>query len=33
MYAGIVALSLMGLCLYFTVDWLERRIAPWQFTQ
>ena len=33
MYAGIVALSLMGLCLYFTVDWLEKRIAPWQFTQ
>ncbi len=33
MYAGIVALSLMGLILYFTVDWLERRIAPWQFTQ
>jgi NitT/TauT family transport system permease protein len=33
MYAGIVALSLMGFCLYFTVDWLERRIAPWQFTQ
>jgi ABC-type nitrate/sulfonate/bicarbonate transport system permease component len=29
MYAGIVALSLMGLGLYFTVDWLERRIAPW----
>jgi NitT/TauT family transport system permease protein len=33
MYAGIVALSLMGLCLYFSVDWLERRIAPWQFTR
>lgn len=31
MYAGIVALSLMGLGLYFTVDWLERRIAPWQY--
>ena len=30
MYAGIVALSLMGLGLYFTVDWLEKRIAPWQ---
>jgi ABC-type nitrate/sulfonate/bicarbonate transport system permease component len=33
MYAGIVALSVMGLGLYFTVDWLERRIAPWQFSQ
>ncbi|HEX7974543.1 MAG TPA: ABC transporter permease [Anaerolineales bacterium] len=31
MYAGIVALSLMGLGLYFLVDWLERRVAPWQF--
>ena len=30
MYAGIVALSLMGLCLYFFVDWLERRLCPWQ---
>jgi len=32
MYAGIVTLSLMGLVLYFTVDWLERRLCPWQFT-
>jgi ABC-type nitrate/sulfonate/bicarbonate transport system permease component len=31
MYAGIVVLSLMGLGLYFVVDWLERRVAPWQF--
>ena len=31
MYAGIVALSLMGLSLYFSVDWLERRATPWQF--
>jgi NitT/TauT family transport system permease protein len=31
MYAGIVAMSLLGLGLYFTVDWLERRICPWQF--
>lgn len=30
MYAGIVSLSLMGLGLYFAVDWLEHRIAPWQ---
>ena len=30
MYAGILALSLMGLGLYFTVDWLERRLCPWQ---
>ena len=32
MYAGIVALSLMGLSLYFSVDWLERRLCPWQYT-
>ncbi len=31
MYAGIVAMSLLGLGLYFTVDWLERRLSPWQF--
>jgi ABC-type nitrate/sulfonate/bicarbonate transport system permease component len=31
MYAGILALSLMGLSLYFGVDWLERRLCPWLF--
>lgn len=31
MYAGILALSLMGLGLYFLVDWLEHRLCPWQF--
>ena len=31
MYAGIVAMSLLGLGLYFSVDWLERRLCPWQF--
>jgi NitT/TauT family transport system permease protein len=31
MYAGIVALSLMGLSLYFSVDWLEHRLCPWQY--
>jgi NitT/TauT family transport system permease protein len=30
MYAGILALSLMGLGLYFGVDWLERWLCPWQ---
>ena len=33
MYAGIMALSLMGLGLYFAVDWLERILTPWQYTQ
>jgi NitT/TauT family transport system permease protein len=32
MYAGIIALSLMGFGLYFTVDWLEHRVAPWQYS-
>jgi len=31
MYAGIIAMSLLGLGLYFTVDWLERRLCPWKF--
>ncbi len=33
MYAGIIAMSLLGLGLYFTVDWLERHLAPWQFVE
>lgn len=31
MYAGVLAMSLLGLGLYFTVDWLHRRLCPWQF--
>ncbi|MGH2625942.1 MAG: ABC transporter permease, partial [Anaerolineales bacterium] len=31
MYAGIVAMSLLGLGLYFIVDGLHRRLCPWQF--
>ncbi len=30
MYAGIIVMSLMGLGLYFGVDWLERRLVRWQ---
>lgn len=30
MYAGVVAMSLLGLSLYFSVDWLERRWCTWQ---
>lgn len=33
MYAGIVVLSSMGLGLYFSVDWLEQRLCPWQNTR
>lgn len=32
MYAGVLAMSLLGLGLYFAVDWLHRRLCPWQFT-
>ena len=31
MYAGVLAMSLLGLGLYFTIDWLERKLCPWQF--
>ncbi len=31
MYAGIVAMSLLGLGLYFGVDWVERRLCRWQY--
>jgi NitT/TauT family transport system permease protein len=33
MYAGVVAMSLLGLGLYFAVDWLEHRLCPWKFVQ
>lgn len=29
MYAGIIALSLMGLALYYAVDGMERVLTPW----
>jgi len=29
MYAGVVAMSLLGLTLYFAVDSIQRRICPW----
>jgi ABC-type nitrate/sulfonate/bicarbonate transport system permease component len=31
MYAGVIAMSLLGLGLYFAVDWTERVLAPWKF--
>ncbi|HEX9115448.1 MAG TPA: ABC transporter permease [Anaerolineae bacterium] len=31
MYAGVVAMSVLGLLLYFVVDGLERWLAPWMF--
>ena len=31
MYAGVVAMSLLGLGMYFTVDLLERKWCKWKF--
>lgn len=33
MYAGVLAMSLLGLGLYFAADGLHRRLCPWQFVQ
>ena len=33
MYAGVIAMSLLGLGMYFSVDWLERIICPWMHTE
>jgi NitT/TauT family transport system permease protein len=30
MYAGVLAMSLLGLLLYFVIDTLDRRLAPWR---
>jgi len=33
MYAGIIAMSILGLGLYFAIDILERWLTPWQFAR
>jgi len=33
MYAGILAMSLLGLVLYFALDALERRVSPHMYTE
>ncbi len=33
MYAGVVAMSLLGLLLYFVVDYLERILCPYLFAK
>jgi len=33
MYAGVLAMSLMGLGMYFTADLLHHKLCPWQFIQ
>ena len=30
-YAGAIAMGLLGLFLYFLIDWLEKRLCPWKF--
>jgi NitT/TauT family transport system permease protein len=30
-YAGAIAMGILGLTLYFFVDWLEKRLCPWKF--
>ena len=31
MYAGVVAMSILGFGLYAVVDWLEKRLSPWRY--
>lgn len=31
MYAGVIAMSLLGLGMYYAVDWLERKLCKWKF--
>lgn len=31
MYAGVIAMSLLGLGMYFSVDWAERKWCKWKF--
>lgn len=31
MYAGVVAMSLLGLGMYFGIDWIEKRACKWLF--
>lgn len=32
MYAGVIAMSILGLGMYFSVDWLERKWCKWKFS-
>lgn len=31
MYAGVIAMSLLGLGMYFAVDWLEHKLCKWKY--
>jgi NitT/TauT family transport system permease protein len=30
MYAGVAAMSALGLVVYVALDWLEKRACPWE---
>ncbi len=31
MYAGVIAMSILGIGMYYTVDWAERKLCKWKF--
>lgn len=31
MFAGILAMSMMGILIFQAVDWMERRLCPWMY--
>lgn len=31
MFAGVIAMGIMGFTLYLFLDWLEKKICPWEF--
>jgi len=31
MYTGVVAMSLLGLGMYFGIDWIEKKMCKWLF--
>ncbi len=31
LYAAIVAMALLGLCLYLVLEWVERTVCAWVY--
>lgn len=31
MFAGVIAMGIMGFALYLFVEWLEKKVCPWEF--
>jgi NitT/TauT family transport system permease protein len=31
MYAGVIAMSILGIGMYYAVDWAERKLCTWKF--